>query len=1109
MALIKVKRSAVPGKVPLTSDLALGEFAVNTYDGIAFIKKSVGGVESIVPLGGASDATELQKRYSYIATSNQTVFAAQYTSPYVDVYQNGVKLGQADYTATNGSSITLATGAIANDLIEIVGHLAFGIADALPLEGGTMQGDIVFSGTQTFPWSSITGEPTTLAGYGITDAQATLVSGTNIKTINSNSLLGSGDIEIDVGVTTFNTRTGAVTLTSGDVTTALGYTPYDSTNPSGYTTNTGTVTSISTGDGITGGTITTSGTLSLTGQALALHNISTNGILVRTGTGTFGSRSLASGSGISVTNADGIIDAPITVSHADTSSQLSVDNSNGTVIQDITLDDFGHITSIGSVSLDDRYYTETEADTRFVNVSGDTMSGFLTLHSNPTSSLHAATKQYVDEVAEGLKAKPAVEVATTSNLSATYNNGTSGVGATLTATVNGAFPAIDGVTLTSTTPGENGVLVKNQTAGLQNGRYNLTQVGDAGTPWILTRCGLCDEADEIPGAYTFIKSGTLYGGTGWVQTVLNTSTFVVGTDSIIVTQFSGAGTYTAGTGLTLSGTQFSHTDTSSIANIDNSGNTFIQDLIFDTFGHVTGATSATVNIPATNIAEGTRTTTTVPITSSTGTGATLSAATTSLAGVMTASDKSKLDGIASGATANTGTVTSITTGTGLSGGTITTSGTISLANTTVTAGSYTNTNITVDAQGRITAASNGSAGGVSSFNTRTGAVTLTSGDVTTALGYTPLSTAGGTLTGDLSFGSQTGTWITSSAMSDSIGWNSSYGTYIGSTVGGTKYLYANGTFYDSTAYRTLWHNGNLTNLNQLTNGPGYITGESDTLATVTGRGASTSTLSTFSGGISLGTSSTRDKLRLWSDSQYTIGMQAGVTFGGLDDYAMTFQFNDESDRGFWWGDAGHSTAQGAMALTTNGWLTVARGIRVGGGESDISTPTLPFEVVGTNGQLFSVTDSMSGTIYSVNDISGIPSIEVLDTGLVKLAQYNGRVLIGTGTDDGTTKVQILGDISATNLNTTSDIRFKDNIVKIDNALEKVLNINGYTFTMKETGERSTGVIAQEVEKILPEVIHGSEDKKTVAYGNMVGLLIEAIKEQQKEIEALKQMIMEK
>jgi len=73
--------------------------------------------------------------------------------------------------------------------------------------------------------------------------------------------------------------------------------------------------------------------------------------------------------------------------------------------------------------------------------------------------------------------------------------------------------------------------------------------------------------------------------------------------------------------------------------------------------------------------------------------------------------------------------------------------------------------------------------------------------------------------------------------------------------------------------------------------------------------------------------------------------------------------------------------------------------------------TLSFE--GSAGQLFSITNSLSGTIFSVNDVSGIPSIEVLDTGLVKFAQYSGNVLIGTGTDNGTDKLQVAGTISAT------------------------------------------------------------------------------------------------
>jgi hypothetical protein len=88
----------------------------------------------------------------------------------------------------------------------------------------------------------------------------------------------------------------------------------------------------------------------------------------------------------------------------------------------------------------------------------------------------------------------------------------------------------------------------------------------------------------------------------------------------------------------------------------------------------------------------------------------------------------------------------------------------------------------------------------------------------------------------------------------------------------------------------------------------------------------------------------------------------------------------------------------------------------------------------------------------------------------------------------------------------SDKRLKTNIQKIDNALAKVEQLNGYTFDRidREGGPRQTGVIAQEVLEVLPEAVLGSEDTTySVAYGNMMGLMIEAIKELKAEIEELK------
>jgi len=127
--------------------------------------------------------------------------------------------------------------------------------------------------------------------------------------------------------------------------------------------------------------------------------------------------------------------------------------------------------------------------------------------------------------------------------------------------------------------------------------------------------------------------------------------------------------------------------------------------------------------------------------------------------------------------------------------------------------------------------------------------------------------------------------------------------------------------------------------------------------------------------------------------------------------------------------------------------------------------------------------------------------------------YNGGWKIGT-TSSG---VEVNGD-----LNSTSDIRYKKNIEPIDNALEKVQSLKGVTFdwdndafpetehTKKpEFTERATGVIAQDVEKVLPEAVRENSDGfKNVAYGNMVGLLIEAIKEQQTQIDELKAEVAE-
>jgi hypothetical protein len=179
------------------------------------------------------------------------------------------------------------------------------------------------------------------------------------------------------------------------------------------------------------------------------------------------------------------------------------------------------------------------------------MAGFkLTTLGAPTVSTDAATKQYVDDVAQGLHIHAASYAGTTANLNATYNNGTSGVGATLTNAGTQAAFATDG-----TTPSLNDrILVKNQTTTSQNGIYTLTTVGSGSTNWVLTRATDFDQAAEIDGGdFTFVDNGTTLANTGWVSVDKVTT---VGTDPIVFQQFSGAGTYTASNGVLLTGNNF-------------------------------------------------------------------------------------------------------------------------------------------------------------------------------------------------------------------------------------------------------------------------------------------------------------------------------------------------------------------------------------------------------------------------------------------------------------------------------------------------------------------------------------------------------------------------
>lgn len=157
------------------------------------------------------------------------------------------------------------------------------------------------------------------------------------------------------------------------------------------------------------------------------------------------------------------------------------------------------------------------------------------ISSVPTASTDIVNKSYVDSVVNGLTAQLACNYATTAALTATYSNGSSGVGATLTATSNGSL-SVDGATPSVSQR----ILVKDQASTFQNGVYVVTQVGTpggGGTPFILTRAPDYDQSSEMAaGDGFYILSGTLNANTTWVEQTA--APITVGTTAIVFTQFA-------------------------------------------------------------------------------------------------------------------------------------------------------------------------------------------------------------------------------------------------------------------------------------------------------------------------------------------------------------------------------------------------------------------------------------------------------------------------------------------------------------------------------------------------------------------------------------------
>jgi hypothetical protein len=790
--------------------------------------------------------------------------------------------------------------------------------------------------------------------------------------------------------------------------------------------------------------------------------------------------------------------------------------------------------SIAGITLDD-VTNDGSTTTNAITVGGLTSTGAVILNADPSSNLGAATKQYVDTIAAaGIHYHNPVRVEQEGNLTATYDNGSSGVGATLTNSSTQEALVIDGVTLLS---GDR-VLIYEQTNQAQNGIYTVTDVGSGSTNWVLTRAVDADSyAPSDPDSFGqgdafFVQEGLLGAGETYVMTTEGPITF--GTTAIHFSQISSAQVYSGSTGIDITGTTISSTAT--LADVTTAGssttnsitvggvtstglvtasnlNTSNWDTAYGWGNHASAgyyvngaigfastgiddnATSTAITIDASGkITAVTGTSSSAPIITATAAqgqeaGIKIHREGTTRSGLSLFTEVSGVesDVLYCDSDGNVGIGTgSSTSGTG-------SAGKVLKVETAITGPELVLKNST-------------SSPGLGAF---VGGVALQNASNTSGVWAT--SDAFGTtylhLGTDSGYGSQTG--AVTIAPNGNVGidiTNPSEKLNVSGNILATGNVTASGG--NSTNWNTAYGWGNHASAGYLTSSFNVATGSSDSDPNTN---TSAYFLTNHSNSPFIGLYSHIQNH--WWSSNGSNAAQHATTYNGTGArFAVRHRYS-----GSWtpWAEAlttsnytsysptlTGSGASGTWGISITGnAATATNATNVTGisrnvgdfGSISANTTRGGYYGLSCNGHLVLMSNGSAHGIY--DDANNDWWMTFTENGGV-VAMYNGTARVTT-TNAGAT---VTGALTATgNVTAYSDERLKSDIETLDGS--KVYEMRGVSFT--KDGEASSGVIAQELQKVAPELVHEGEEYLSVAYGNLVGYLIEAVKELKAEIDELK------